>query len=177
MRFMAIAGAVAALTATMALAQDFEALVDERQQGMKDMGSAMKAMGPIMKGETAYDAAAVHEAAQTIASHSGETLVNWFPEGSIDVADSDAKPEIRDRHEEFAALARQLHDYALALDAAADAGLGAPGEGGEADLGALLGTAPAEDAFDIETASADAIYGEVGKTCGTCHKTFRVDDD
>ncbi|WP_299840521.1 cytochrome c [uncultured Jannaschia sp.] len=177
MRLMAIAGTVAALTATMALAQDFEALVKERQQGMKDMGSAMKTMGPIMKGEVDYDPAAVHEGAQTIASHSGETLVNWFPEGSIDVADSEAKPEIWDRHEEFAALANQLHEYAMALDAAADAGLGAADEGGEADVGALLGTAPAEDAFDIETASADAIYGEIGKTCGTCHQNFRVDDD
>ena len=177
MRLMAIAGTVAALTATVALAQDFEAVVKERQQGMKDMGSVMKTLGPMMKGEADYDAAAVHEGAQTLASHSGETLVNWFPEGSGDVADSAAKPEIWTQPEEFADIAEQLHEYAMALDAAADAGLGASEDGGEADVGALLGTAAPEDAFDIETASADAIYGEIGKSCGTCHQTYRVKQD
>lgn len=158
-------------TATAAVAQDFEALVMERQNGMKTMSSANRTLKPIMDGTADYDAAKVREAAQAIAAHSGQTLIDWFPEGSI-VGDSDAKPEIWTDPEGFAAIAMALNDHAVALEAAADRGLGASDDA--ASTATLLGTAPADAPLDLQTASADAIYAEMGATCGTCHKTYRV---
>ena len=97
-------------------------IVKTRMDAMMAMGKSVKAVAPMMRRETPYDAAAVKSAAQVFAIHSGEAMTELFPEGSGGGA-SDATPEVWTEWEKFEALAAQLGTYANGLALAADNGL------------------------------------------------------
>jgi cytochrome c556 len=142
-------GAALVLGPAATRADDPAAIVHERQQQMKDFGSAMKTIGGYLQGGmgTTEDVAA----AAGVIAEGAAGLPDLFPAGTgmNDVMDprNGAKPVIWERWDEFVADAETLQarattvqDLAMAMD---DAALGA--------------------AFEA--------LGNDG--CGTCHKTFR----
>ena len=133
-------------------------VVKERMDQMGMIAKSMKAIGGMMKGQTAYDAAVVEAEAARIASHGGETLTKLFPEGSIKHP-SEAIPAIWTDWERFEAIANDLTRYATALSD------GAGNERGEA--GGASDT-------DLSSMSPDALFMKVAGTCKACHKDFRL---
>ena len=123
-------------------------VVKERMELMKDIAEQMKQIGAMIKGEAAFDAAAVRSAADTVAAHAG-AMPELFPEGSTD-APSEALPVIWQDWEAFRGLAADLEDSAGALSEAAAAASGA---------GAIR-----------------APFASVGRTCSACHEDFRQAD-
>lgn len=119
-------------------------IVLERMEAMKAVAGAMKAVGPMIQGKTAYDPGATKAAAATIASHGGEALTKLFPEGSGGGV-SEASPAIWTERAKFEALAAELKEAAEALEAAADGG-----QPPKAEFGRLAGT------------------------CKSCHEAYRV---
>ncbi|MDA5095767.1 cytochrome c, partial [Aliiroseovarius sp. KMU-50] len=97
-------------------------IVKERMDAMDAMGKAVKMITPMMRGETAYDAEVVRQAAATFSDHAGESMTTLFPEGSGGMP-SEAKDAIWERWEEFSELAAQLGIYAEGLSGAAENGL------------------------------------------------------
>ncbi|MCK5745133.1 MAG: cytochrome c, partial [Oricola sp.] len=97
-------------------------IVKERMDAMGAMGDIVKSLSAMMRGETAYDANAVRDGAETIRRHAGEALTGLFPEGSGGEP-SEARAEIWSNWDEFAAMAAQLETLAEGLGRAADNGL------------------------------------------------------
>lgn len=118
--------------------------IGARDVAMHAIADSMKALGAVAKGEAEPDAATVVHA-ERIYALSG-TVKYLFPEGSTN-AESRAKPEIWSDWAKFEAAA---DDFAMATPALVEAAKS--GEAGQ--IGAAL--------------------GEVGKTCGGCHKPFRA---
>jgi len=117
----------------------------ERMALMKSMGTAMKTIGRMARGETKLDAVQATEASRTIARH-GPRIVSLFPAGSGRGV-SEASPEIWRDPEGF-------RKHADALVAASQR---------------LHAVTTSNDLAAIRSA-----YREVGKTCIACHKRFRV---
>lgn len=93
--------------------------VKERMALMKDLGSHMKAMRPMARGETEIDAAAISNAANDIAHHA-EMLTTLFPKGSGGGV-SEASPMIWEDPNGFSKQFEALSAAAAALrDASAD---------------------------------------------------------
>ena len=123
-----------------------KALMEERHEGMEDIGDAMKILSREMKAD-APDLAAVRPNAATIARLSQEAP-GWFPPGTgPDVGKTRAKAEIWQRPEDFAAKARTFGEAAQAFNAAAQ------------------GT---------DVAAMKAAHGELGKSCKACHDDYRA---
>ncbi|HET7817562.1 MAG TPA: cytochrome c, partial [Sphingomicrobium sp.] len=79
-----------------------KALMKERHDGMEDIGDAMKLVSRELKGESP-DLAKVREGAGTIARLAPE-VTRWFPPGTgPDVGKTEAKAEIWQKPEDFAA--------------------------------------------------------------------------
>ncbi|SDK07422.1 c-type cytochrome [Aliiruegeria lutimaris] len=133
-------------------------IVRERMDGMSAMAKAMKSIAPIVKGETAFDAAAVASGAETLVGHSGDEITSKFPEGS-DGMPSEATEEIWTDWERFETLAHQLARYASAL--ARSAGADAEGLVVDAHVQQVAEMPPKE------------IFGMIGKTCAACHESYR----
>src|SRR6056297_3750192 len=114
--------AIASFSVTAFAHSGATGVVKERMDAMKSMGEAIKRIKPMMSGEAAYDEAAVHAAAQSIADEAGEAMTSKFPEGSTDHP-SEALPRTWDEWERFAALANQLEMAANGLAMAAGNGL------------------------------------------------------
>ncbi|HYD30798.1 MAG TPA: cytochrome c [Azospirillaceae bacterium] len=143
------AGAVAQPRAgsANAVAGDATAQVQHRQDNMKRLGDAAKAIGRYVKNEggTAQD---VQAAARTIREVSARIVPELFPTGTAEgVSDSKAKPEIWREWSRFQEDARALEQASAQLAQAA-----ATGE---------------------RTAIVQA-FGAVGKACSSCHDDFRV---
>ncbi|MGG7568209.1 c-type cytochrome [Rhodovulum sp. DZ06] len=119
-------------------------IVLERMEAMKDVAAAMKTVGPMIQGKTAWDPEAAQAAAATIASHGGAALTRLFPEGSGGGV-SEASPAIWTDRARFDALAAELKDAAEALEAAS-AGAEPP----------------------------TAEFGRLAGTCKSCHEAYRV---
>lgn len=140
-----------ALTAMMAVpfaAQAQFAKVEDavkyRQSALSVMGSHFGRIGAVVKGEKPYDKAAV-EADLAIV----ETMVKlpWsaFPPGS-DTPNSKAKPEIWKEQAKFKENSEKV----------------------QADVAKLSAAAKSGDLDAIKTA-----FGAAGKTCKSCHDSFR----
>ena len=82
--------------------------VKERMDAMLAMGKAVKAVAPMMQGETPYDAETVRDAARLFQQHAGENMTKLFPEGTGGMP-SEAKDEVWTEWDRFAALATQRH--------------------------------------------------------------------
>ena len=117
--------------------------IKARQEAMKNVGDAMKALAAIAKGEAPFDAAVVAKNAGTIADRF-EKVATLFPEGSQqgDV-ETWAKPEIWSDHADFDKTREAARAAALALQAVTD-----------------------------EAAYLPALR-QLGGNCKSCHDTFR----
>ncbi len=120
-------------------------MVMQRMEAMKEIGSSMKAIGAMVKGEREFDGAAVEAAAGVIAGHA-KHMPHMFPEGSLDKP-TEALPVIWARWDDFTGIAKKMEADAIAL---AEAGK------------------TASSAQDILPSLA-----EVGKSCKACHQDFR----
>ena len=137
-----LAGAVVVLGMSVGVAQA-DAIAD-RQEAMKAVGGAMKALAAMAKGEAAFDAAAVKTNAGTIAAKF-EAAKTLFPDGS-DKGEKEtwAKAEIWQDKDTFLQL---LDDGIAEANAVAGAG----------DVDALR----------------PALGGLGTKGCKACHEKFR----
>ncbi|WP_421880422.1 c-type cytochrome [Pacificispira sp.] len=172
-------------------------VVKERMDAMMSMGKSMKAVAAMMRGEVAYDADAVREAAALIKQHSGDAMTELFPEGSTGHP-SEAKPEIWSKWDEFSDLAGRLAVYADGLALAADNGMmadqGGMGSGGMMGAGSnmmgsdsgMMGSGSGMmggdqmhgnlSAEDIGTMPVDGAFAMTSQVCSACHTRFRAED-
>ena len=164
-------------------------IVKERMDAMLAMGKAVKTVAPMMRGETAYDAETVRDAARLFQQHAGESMTKLFPEGTGGMP-SEAKDEVWTDWERFAALASQLEEYSEGLERAADNGLGGMGGntsmdgasmmGGGSMMGGdttMMGGSTMMDAAAIAEMPADAAFAMTTQVCSACHERFRAEED
>ncbi len=139
-KLLAGVAAAAVLVAGVAYAD----AISDRRQLMKNNGAAAGVLVKTMKGEMAYDPAAVLTAFQTI-NDDMKKFGDLFPAGS-DKGDTHASPKIWEEMDQFKALIQKMID---ATDAAIKA---AP-----QDKDAMV-----------------AVFQPIGGICGECHKDFRL---
>lgn len=138
---LAIAGSISLVDAHSGA----KGVVKERMELMKGMADAMKVMGPMFKGETAFQPEVVAEKAAYLAEHA-EKIPVLTPDGSNDHP-SEALPTIWNDWDRYVAEANAL-----------------------AEEGAKL-VAIAENGAELDETRAQFV--KVSKTCGTCHDDFR----
>jgi hypothetical protein len=74
-----LAAIVASSTALTAFAHGgATGIVKDRMDAMAEMGKAVKAVTPMMRGEAAYDADVLRQAAATFSRHAGEAMTQLF---------------------------------------------------------------------------------------------------
>jgi len=150
-RTIAVLVAGAALTVSggyLAAADQTPAeIIKARQDHFKDMGRSMKAIVDQLKSGS-IDKTVVTEAAKKVADYSKQ-IPTWFPKGSGPESGVKtlAKPEIWEKPADFQAAAEKLPPEADKLVEAAATG---------------------------DAAMIGAQLQATGKTCGGCHKPFRV---
>ncbi|MGH1416554.1 MAG: c-type cytochrome [Pelagimonas sp.] len=89
------------------------AAVMARMEAMKSIGDAMKVMGGMAKGATAFDATTARAAAADVARFAAQTPALFkAPESD---PKTEALPEIWERFDDFTAKAEQTESLALAL--------------------------------------------------------------
>jgi len=127
---------------------DAKKIMHDRHEGMEDIGDAMKLVSRELKGD-APDLAKVREGAGTIARLAPQ-VTGWFPPGTgPDVGKTEAKVEIWQKPEDFAAKRDTFQKAAAAFDSAAKG----------SDLAAIR-----------------AAHGDLGKSCKACHDLYRAKD-
>lgn len=84
-----------------------------RMEAMKSIGDAMKVLGGMAKGQSAFDAGAAQAAAARIARHAAETPALFDPRETD--PKSEAKPEIWADFADFTAKAEALETVAADL--------------------------------------------------------------
>ncbi|ATD64280.1 c-type cytochrome [Neisseria weixii] len=139
--------APAPATTSEAPAGSAKAAVEERDRLMDIFKESAGIMGKMIKGETAYDAAAFQAAADTLAENADKPWQHYTQESAKE--ESDAKPEVWSKPDQF----KQEADKFIAAAAA-------------------LKTAAAEGNLD----AVKRPFGDVGQSCKSCHDSFRVDD-
>nr|WP_295375329.1 cytochrome c [uncultured Sphingosinicella sp.] len=141
----AVENAVQQSNATPLEKQQALALMEERHEGYEKIGDAMKAISRELKAESP-NLAGVRTGAGTIAELAPK-VPGWFPAGTgPDVGKTEARAEIWQKPEDFAAKAQEFRQAAAAFNAAA-AG---------SDLGAIR-----------------SAHGNLGKSCKGCHDLYR----
>ncbi len=178
-------------------------VMKERMDAMSEMGDAMKNLAPMMRGQTAYDPAAVRAAAETMIAHAGSSMAELFPEGS-NGKPSEALNAIWEDWDEFAALAEALGTNAEGMKRAAENGLAAVGDmpgggmmgsgqgmmgtgqtmmgGNQSMMGTgqgVMGGAPGQmmTAEMLAEMPVNAGFMAVTQTCSACHQKFRAEDN
>lgn len=125
------------------------ALMEERHEGMEEVGDSMKLVSKELRSDSP-DLARVREGAATMARLAPQ-VSGWFPPGTgPDAGKTHALPEIWQSPEDFAAKRSNFQQAAPAFDAAAQG----------TDLAAIR-----------------AAHGDLGKTCKACHDLYREEDD
>ena len=121
------------------------ALMKERHENYEKIGDAMKAISRQLKAESP-DLAQLRSGAATIAGLAPQ-VPNWFPAGTgPDVGKTEARAEIWQKPEDFAAKTQDFQKAAIAFNTAA--------QGSDLD--------------SIRSAHAD-----LGKSCKGCHDLYR----
>lgn len=120
-------------------------IVKERMEAMKSIGKAMKSLGKMARGKVPLDTRKVEQAAGEIAAH-GLRIPALFPMGSGHGV-TEASPSIWQDPEGFKKSANDLVTSARAL----------------------MRAAQSKNASAIKTN-----FRLLGKTCGSCHKLFRI---
>ena len=151
MRFSAAAAGLAVLLGVgmVAEAQNApSAVIKTRQDLMKSNGASAKALAEMMKGEKPYSQDVAHKAAMTINENS-KKIPSLFPPGSGAEAGvkTGALPAIWTNKADFDAKAKKLEEESAKLVAAND------------------------------EAAVKAQFGNVGKSCGGCHETYRAKEN
>ena len=131
--------------AAFAQAGEAERAQAYRQGVMNVFSWNMKAMNDMMKGKSAYDAAAFANHASDLAKATGLDLLPGFPEDS-DGDDSDARPDIWFDFEDFAHKLEDLRGAVQALKKATMSG--------------------------DKRAVGEALV-KTGKACKACHEDYR----
>ncbi|BAP57407.1 cytochrome c' [Thioploca ingrica] len=122
--------------------------IKNREKFMKDMGKHMKAIKKILDGKVDAAEMSTHvNGMETLTKRLSNDLKNLFPVGS-DMGETDAKPVIWKKWDEFAKIAQSASDKGAVL----------------AKVNAAGGKAT------IETA-----YKDLGDVCKTCHKDYRTE--
>ena len=180
---MTAAVLIAGIAATAYAHGGATGIVKERMDAMAAMGKAVKTVAPMMRGETAYDAETVRDAARLFQQHAGESMTKLFPEGTGGVP-SEAKDEVWTDWDRFAALASQLEEYSEGLERAADNGLGSMGgnisAGGASMMGGgttMMGSNAMMDAAALAKMPSDAAFAMTTQVCSVCHERFRAEKD
>ena len=119
-------------------------IVKERMDGMKAIGAAVKSIAPMMTGKSDFDVAVAGGAAEQIIAHSGQNMIDRFPEGSLDDP-SEASSAIWDDPDGFAEIAFELEALAA----------GIPDESLDAD-------------------ARMSLFQEISETCKSCHQGYRI---
>jgi cytochrome c556 len=141
----AVENAVQQSNATPLEKQQALALMEERHEGYEKIGDAMKLISRELKAESP-NLAQVRTGAATIAELAPK-VPGWFPAGTgPDVGKTEARAEIWQKPEDFAAKAQEFREAAAAFNTAA-AG---------SDLGAIR-----------------SAQGNLGKSCKGCHDLYR----
>jgi cytochrome c556 len=140
---------VAALGSGAAFAHhDATGITAERMQVMKDMASRMKALGEMLEGRIAYDAAAARDNALAL-QRSCHAVANQFPDGTGDHP-SRASPVIWEQPAKFRA---QVQNLGRAVGGLVDAATSGPRD------------------------AVRSRFFDVGRACTSCHDTFRLPED
>ena len=142
----AAANAATAALPTEPVAKDkAAAFMKQRHEDYEKIGDAMKVVSRELKGDSP-DLAAVRQNAGIIASLAPR-IPSWFPPGTgPDVGKTEAKAEIWQKPEDFAAKSKDFTAAARAFNTAAQG----------TDLAAIR-----------------AAHGAMGKTCKACHDLYR----
>ena len=145
---------IASTIALPAFAQEEEntpIAVQARQGHMKAQALHLGALGAMAKGDVAYDAEMASAHASELAALSALAQTGYWPEGTSadEVAGSEALPAIWENMDDFESKKEALHQAAMQLETAA-------GEGAE---------------------QLQAAMSAVGQACGSCHKTYRAEDE
>jgi cytochrome c556 len=128
--------------------QDAKRIMHDRHEGMEEIGDAMKLVSRELKGD-APNLQKVREGAGTIARLAPQ-VSGWFPPGTgPDVGKTEAKAEIWQKPQDFAAKTRNFQQAAKRFQAAAQGN----------DLAAIR-----------------AAHGDLGKSCKACHDLYREED-
>ncbi len=130
------------LAAGMATAQDEP--YKQRQAVMKVNGKAAKTMGDMLKGTTAFDAAAVNAVLLEMQAADAD-LPNLFPEGSAD-PESQAAPAIWENRADFDARVAKFI----------------------ADIDAAVAANPQDEA------GVQTVLAQLGENCKGCHENYRL---
>jgi len=123
-------------------------VVKERMDGMKSMADAMKVLTPMARGKVKFDFSLLKSHADTISGASGQHLLMLFQEPGKDKS-SEASPKIWQEWEEFSEYANELKRYADEL--------------GSEDSAQKSGTS-----------EPIKLIKQMGQTCKSCHKGYRV---
>ena len=124
------------------------ALMERRHDNYEKIGDAMKLVSRELKAE-APDLGRVRSGAATIAELAPQ-VPSWFPAGTgPDVGKTEARAEIWQKPDDFAAKAEGFRTAALAFAAAAQG----------SDLAAIR-----------------AAHGNLGKSCKACHDLYREEE-
>lgn len=158
-------------------------IVKERMDLMKAMGDDMTLISDMIHGKKAYDAVAVREAAEAIASRGGNKIVSGFPEGTGHPP-SEALPSVWQQPDRFRLLAEDVTTYATALAEAADnprhmsgeAPMGAMmrGSGGMMGMMGMMGGGT-PDAAALAAGAPELAFMALANTCSGCHEAFRAE--
>ncbi|MEO0341892.1 MAG: cytochrome c [Pseudomonadota bacterium] len=119
-------------------------IVKERMDGMKAIGAAVKSIAPMMTGKADFDVSLAEEAAAKIIEHSGQNMIDRFPEGSLDQP-SEASPLIWEDPEGFATIALELETLAGTIS---------------------------DETLDADARAS--LFQKIGATCKSCHQGYRV---
>ena len=141
----AIENAVQQSNATPLQKEQALALMKQRHEDYEKIGDSMKVISRQLKGDSP-DLAQVRQNAGVIATLAPQ-VQGWFPAGTgPDVGKTEAKAEIWQKPEDFAAKSRDFTKAAQAFQAAANGG----------DLAAIR-----------------SAHGNLGKSCKACHDLYR----
>lgn len=151
---LAIAGIVAG-AGSLAVAAGNEATkaIEARQDLMESIGGNVKNLKEMLAGENAESPADAKRRAEEISEAATKIAVLFEPEyhiSNVPDVDTAAKPEVWTNYDDFTEKAEALEEASTKLAMAADT----------------------EDMDAIKTAFAD-----MTKSCGGCHRTYRVKKD
>ncbi len=146
---------------------------------MKGIGTAMKEIKAMLRGQKAYSAQSLAAQARRIRDRSGAAMTRLFPKDSLQ-GPSEASPKIWQRWELFERLARDLgaraESLALAAERAAERAGGRAGPESAAETsGKPFAAMPEEDAGPPGSKLPMAEFAELAKSCAACHREFRIE--
>ena len=130
-----------AVATSAALAQGN--VLDERQKLMDQNQNGWRSLRPMLQGQQPVDQAAVRKVLETW-SNNAKRIPTLFPDDTLGIKDTDALPAIKERREDFNALAAKL----------------------EADTRAAQTVSLTKDNLRAELMKA-------GQACNDCHDRFR----